>query len=273
VHHGYDICEEGIYCRRRLALRAEVQRAQKLGNFVARLHHPRITDPAHRNAVLSLLYLAKFLIPYEYAKRLHDDDGATLRSLAGHFRNVVTGPFEATGFAWHMLRDRMLADRKYPSVIIQSKANLYSLEFHVEQRPNQESRVSLSDEIDSLGMARLKVDWRYTAGDVDTVTRALALLAADIRRSGVGRFDYNPVMVEAEMTRYGAYGGHHIGTARMGNDPRSSVVDAHCRVHGIDNLYIAGSATFPTSSQANPTLTVVALALRLAAHLDGQLRR
>lgn len=273
VHHGYDICEEGIYCRRRLALRAEVQRAQKLGNFVARLHHPRITDPAHRNAVLSLLYLAKGLIPYEYAKRLHDDDGATLRSLAGHFRNVVTGPFEVTRFAWHIVRDRMLADRIYPTVIIQSKANLYSLDFHVEQRPNKESRVSLSDEIDSLGMARLKVDWRYTAGDVDTVTRALALFAADIRRSGVGRFDYEPVMVEAEMTRYGAYGGHHIGTARMGNDPRSSVVDAHCRVHGIDNLYIAGSATFPTSSQANPTLTVVALALRLAAHLDGQLRR
>jgi len=122
-------------------------------------------------------------------------------------------------------------------------------------------------------MARLKVDWRYTAGDVDTVTRTLALLAGDIRRSGVGRFDYDPVTVEAEMTRYGAYGGHHIGTARMGSNPRSSVVNADCRVHGIDNLYIVSSATFPTSSQANPTLTVVALALRLAAHVHGQLRR
>jgi choline dehydrogenase-like flavoprotein len=73
VHHGYEISDEGIYCRRRLALRPEIQRAQRLGNFVARLHHPRITDPAHRNAVLSLLYLAKPLIPYEYGKRLHGD--------------------------------------------------------------------------------------------------------------------------------------------------------------------------------------------------------
>ena len=66
------------------------------------------------------------------------------------------------------------------------------------------------------------------------------------------------------MTRYGAYGGHHIGTTRMGNDRRSSVVDANCRLHDVENLYIAGSSVFPTSSQANPTLTIVALALRLS---------
>jgi choline dehydrogenase-like flavoprotein len=76
-------------------------------------------------------------------------------------------------------------------------------------------------------------------------------------------------MVEYEMTRYGAYGGHHIGTARMGTNPRDSVTGADCRVHGTDNLYIASAALFPTSSQANPTLTVVALALRLAQHLKG----
>jgi choline dehydrogenase-like flavoprotein len=73
------------------------------------------------------------------------------------------------------------------------------------------------------------------------------------------------------MTRYGAYGGHHIGTARMGSDPNSSVVDADCRVHGIANLYVNGAATFPTSSQANPTLTLVALSLRMAEHLKTQL--
>jgi choline dehydrogenase-like flavoprotein len=268
VNHGYDISDEGIYCRRRLALRADVQRAQELGNFVARLHHPRIADPAHRNAVLSLLYLARFLIPYEYGKRLHGDNDTTFRNWLGHLRNVGTGPFDAVAFAWHMLRDRKLAQRKFPSVIIRSRANLYSLDFHAEQQPNPQSRVSLSAQTDSLGMARLHVDWRYTEGDVDTVTRALALLENDIRRSKLGKFEYNPDTIEVEMTRYGAYGGHHIGTARMGSDPRSSVVDADCRVHGVDNLYIASSATFPTSGQANPTLTVVALALRLATHLE-----
>jgi choline dehydrogenase-like flavoprotein len=105
------------------------------------------------------------------------------------------------------------------------------------------------------------------------VSRSLGLLAEDLRQSGSGRFDFDPSEVELEMTRYGAYGGHHIGTARMGTDPRTSVVDPNGRVHGIDNLFVTGAATFPTSSQANPTLTIVALALRLASHLRQRLER
>ena len=185
---------------------------------------------------------------------------------------MVTGPFEALGFAWHMLRERKLAERKFPSIIVTSRANLYSIDFHAEQQPEASSRVLLDDARDALGMPRLRIDWRYTAGDVDTVQRAIALLATEFARTGVGRLDYDAASVEAEMTRYGAYGGHHIGTARMGSDPRSSVVDSDCRVHGVDNLYVAGSATFPTSSQANPTLTVVALSLRLAAQLRSLVR-
>jgi choline dehydrogenase-like flavoprotein len=269
VWHGYDISDEGIYCRRRIALKPDVQRAQGIGNFIARLHHPRITEPAHRNAILSLLFLAKFVIPYEYGKRLHGDESASLSTWLKHIRNVVTGPFDAFAFAWHMLRDRRLAERKFPSIIIRSKANLYSLDFHAEQEPNPLSRLTLSNDIDALGMPRLNIDWRYTQGDVATVSKAIALLAADINASGLGHFDYDPAAVEFEMIRYGAYGGHHIGTTRMGTDPRSSVVDTDCRVHGVGNLFIASAATFPTSSQANPTLTIVALALRLAEHLKA----
>jgi choline dehydrogenase-like flavoprotein len=272
IHHGYEISEEGIYCRRRLALRPEVQRMQRLGNFVARLHHPRITDPAHRNAVLSLLYLAKPFIPYEYSKRLHGDEHGNLTSWLRHVGNVVTAPFDAFGFAWHMLRHRKLAERKFPSIIVTSKANLYSVDFHAEQQPNAASRVTLDSARDALQMPRLSIDWRYSAGDVDTVQRAIGLLAAEFTRTGVGQLDYPTDSVESEMTRYGAYGGHHIGTARMGTDPRSSVVDPDCQVHGIANLFLASAATFPTSSQANPTLTVVALALRLAAHLQALLQ-
>jgi choline dehydrogenase-like flavoprotein len=270
VWHGYDVSDDGVYCRRRLALRPETQRSQGIGNFVARLHHPRITDPAHRNAVLSLLFLSRIVIPYEYAKRLHGDERASLQTWLRHIGNVVSDPFEAVGFAWHMLKDRKLAERKFPSIIIRSKANLYSLDFHAEQWPNPESRVTLAQDRDPLGMPRLRIDWRYTPGDVDTVTRAIELLAGDFKRSGIGTLDYDPSSIEFEMTRYGAYGGHHIGTARMGTDPRYSVVDADCRVHDVDNLYIAGSATFPTSSQANPTLTIVALALRLARRLQSE---
>ncbi len=270
VRSGYSISDEGVYCRQRFALNEDEQRRSGIGNFIARLHHPRITDPAHRNAVLSLLFLAKPLIPYEYSKRLHGDGVTDLRDWLRHVGNVASGPFDAVGFAWHMLRDRMLADRKFPSIIIKSKANLYSLDFHAEQVPNPSSRVTLDDSRDRFGMPRLRIDWRYSPEDVHTVCSALELLASDFKSSGSGRFEYDPASVEAEMVRYGAYGGHHIGTARMGTDPRSSVVDSNCRVHSVDNLFIGGSATFPTSSQANPTLTIVALALRLAQHLRNR---
>ena len=63
---------------------------------------------------------------------------------------------------------------------------------------------------------------------------------------------------------------HHIGTTRMSDDPRSGVVDANCRVHATDNLYVAGASVFPTSGHANPTLTILALSLRLADHLADQ---
>ena len=267
VYRGYRISPDGVYCRQRFALEEDAQRREGIGNFVARLHHPRITDPAHRNAVLSLLYLAKPLIPYEYQQRLHGAHQTSAADWMRHVANVITDPFEATGFAWHMLRDRKLAERKFPSIIINSKANLYSIDFHAEQYPNFSSRVLLDDTVDALGMPRIKIDWRYLSEDVRTVSRSLEILAGNFASSGIGRLDYDPSLVETEMTRYGAYGGHHIGTARMGGDPRSSVVDANCRLHAVRNLYVAGSAVFPTSSQANPTLTIVALALRLAAHL------
>lgn len=270
VHHGYDMSDEGIYCRRRLALRPDAQHRLGTGNFIARLHHPRITDPAHHTGILSLLYLAKAIIPYEYGKRLHGEEKLGGAQWLAHFRNVLIDVPATAGFLLHWLRHRTLAARKFPSVIVHPRRPRYSLDFHAEQEPNPESRVSLSDDTDALGMRRLRVDWRYTAGDVHTVQAALASLADDV--SGVGRFDYEPSTVEQEMTRYGAYGGHHIGTARMGSDPRSSVVDADCRVHELENLYVAGAAAFPTSSQANPTLTIVALALRLADHLAEPVR-
>ncbi|HEV2271002.1 MAG TPA: GMC family oxidoreductase [Steroidobacteraceae bacterium] len=267
VWHGYDRTAEGIYCRRRLALTPETQRRLRIGNFIARLHHPRITDPAHRTAVLSALQLAKGLISYEYGKRLHGEERMRAGTWLRHVRNVAAAPHEVMAFGVHMLRDRFLASRKFPSIIVRSSGGYYSLDFHAEQEPNPASRITLTEERDALGVPRLRVDWRYTAGDVRTVQTAVRLLAEDIRSSGVGKFDCDPQSIEREILHYGAYGGHHLGTARMGTDLRTSVVDPNCRVHGIRNLYIAGGAVFPTSSQANPTLTIVALAMRLAAHL------
>jgi choline dehydrogenase-like flavoprotein len=273
VWNDYDIADDGTYCRRRLSLHPEAQRREKIGNFIARLHHPRIADPEHRTAILSLVFLGSRLLPWEYRTRVAPDYGTTWHQYRRHVANVAAAPLSAAGFAARMLTGRFLAERKIPSLVVKSKADLFSIDFHAEQIPNRESRITLADDTDAFGMPRIKIDWHYTRQDVETVEKAVAMLASDFSKSGVGTFEYDRDAVEAEMIRYGAYGGHHIGTARMGTDAHTSVVDQHCRVHGIDNLYVAGAATFPTSSQANPTLTIVALSLRLAGHLKEKLRK
>ena len=267
--HGYDVSDDGVYCRRRLALTAAAQLRLRTGNFVARLHHPRIPDPSHRTGALSALYFAKPFISHEYGKRLHGGGRASPADWLGHLRNVAMDARGTAGFLLHWLRHRTLAARKYPSVIVPPRCQRYSLDFHAEQEPNPLSRVTLAHGIDALGLPRLLVDWRHTALDMHTIRAALAALAAQMAQCKAGCFTYDPQEVELAALQDGAYGGHHIGTTRMSADPRHGVVDADCRVHGMANLFVAGSGVFATSSQANPTLTIVALALRLADHLKN----
>lgn len=273
VRHGYEVSPDGIYCRRRISIAQSEQRRHGLANAVARLHFPRITDPRHRSGVLSGLYLARRFISYEYGKRLNDGTPATLALQARHLWNVVSDPLDTAGFLAHWLAKRTLAERKFPSVILRNRSNRFSLEMHGEQAPRATSRVTLTDQRDALGLPRLRIDWRYGRDDIDSVRRTLDLVAQEFERSGIGRLTYERDTLEEDLMRFGAYGGHHIGTARMGADPRTSVVDANCRVHSVDNLFVAGSAVFPTSSQANPTLTLVAMSLRLGSHLARQLTR
>jgi len=267
VRHGYEISNEGIYCRRRLCLTADEQRRLGVGNMVARLHFPRIADPAHRNGVLSGLFMAKNFISYEYGKRLNDGKKPGIGTYARHLSNILTDPWDTTAFAYNWLTKRTLAERKFPSVILRNKTNRFSLEVHSEQFPNPDSRISLCDTRDELGMPQVRIDWRYLPEDIDSVRKTLDAFAAEFARTGIGRYEYDSKLLEEDLTRFGAYGGHHIGTARMGDNPATSVVDRNCRLHSVSNLFLASSAVFPTSSQANPTLTITALALRLADHI------
>jgi len=269
--HGYRTSDDGTYCRRRFALTADAQQRLGVGNFIARLHHPAPRDPSHRTGVLSALFFARPAIRFEYALRLHGHGKLSARDWLRHLCNVAFDLPDTCRFAWHWLRDHSLAERKFPSVIVRPKGGQYSVDFHAEQAPNLQSRVKLGTKRDALGMPKLVVDWRVTPLDMRTVREALAALKADFSQTGCATLEYDPDEVEACALRYGAYGGHHIGTARMSASPQDGVVDAQCRVHGMENLFIAGSAVFPTSSQANPTLTIAALALRLADGLKRDL--
>jgi choline dehydrogenase-like flavoprotein len=275
VWQGYERADDGVYCRRRIALTDTAQRREAIGNAVFRLHHPRIPDPGHRTGALSAIYLARRLISYEYGKRLVTSQPIGTRAWLQHVANASIDAPGTSRFLWHWLRDRILAERKFPTVIVRPRENLFSLDFNAEQAPNPDSRVRLSEQSDPFGMPRLLIDWRYSMIDVQTVAAAFRLLQRDVSRSALGELtlESDETDIEAVIRRDGAYGGHHIGTARMGRDPTTGVVDVNCRVFGVHNLYVAGSAVFPTSGQANPTLTIVALAIRLARHMEQESRR
>ncbi len=138
-----------------------------------------------------------------------------------------------------------------------------------EQEPNPDSRVSLADDKDALGLPRIKLDWRLTELDRRSVVEHMRSLAMEVGALGIGRMLIG-VEDDGKWPELVAGGSHHMGTTRMHDDPTQGVVDRNCKVHGIDNLYVAGSSVFPTSGAANPTLTLVALALRLGDHLRAR---
>jgi choline dehydrogenase-like flavoprotein len=136
------------------------------------------------------------------------------------------------------------------------------LAIRAEQSPLAESRVTLTDQVDPLGMPRAALDWRIAPEDDVRLHRAMVLLGKELGASGIAR-----AWIPGDTSRFvwrPSPGGHHLGTTRMGTDPLTSVVDSECRSHQVENLYIAGSSVFPTGGEANPTLTIVALAHRLA---------
>jgi choline dehydrogenase-like flavoprotein len=142
-----------------------------------------------------------------------------------------------------------------------------SLQHQIEQSPNPDSRVKLGSDRDALGVPRVELDWRFGEPEQRTLRRVNEILAQQVGAAGIGRLR---IVEDDEETGWppGVRGAwHQMGTTRMSEDAGDGVVDPDCRVHGISNLFVAGSSVFPTSGTSNPTLTIVALALRLADHI------
>jgi choline dehydrogenase-like flavoprotein len=176
---------------------------------------------------------------------------------SGHLRNIVTGLPSIGAFAV----DRVRRSDDAKGVLV--------LRAQAEQAPNPDSRVTLGTRRDAFGLPVARLDWRPAESDRASIRASQKVVDAALRAAGVGRVELMlgderpPVLFEGNF--------HHLGTTRMHADPHRGVVDADCRVHGLRNLYIAGSSVFPTFGCSNPTLTVVALALRLADHLKKEL--
>jgi choline dehydrogenase-like flavoprotein len=139
----------------------------------------------------------------------------------------------------------------------------------IEQSPNPDSRVTLDTDRDQFGLRRIKLNWVMSDADRKTI-RVLGIEAAkEMARMKFARLQLNDCILDErlEIEKITGAHAHHMGTTRMSADPRFGVVDANSKVHGISNLYIAGSSVFPTGGGINPTLTIVMLALRLGEHI------
>lgn len=145
----------------------------------------------------------------------------------------------------------------------------FDLHGSAEIIPCYQSRIRLSEQKDALGIPRAIVDLKVTADQDERVMAAAVAFAKEAGKAGIGRVrvPQNPEELQRLPGHTEKFGSHHIGTTRMHQNPRFGVVDPNGRVHSVRNLYMAGSSVFPTSGYAQPTFTIVALALRLAAHL------
>jgi len=177
------------------------------------------------------------------------------RSVGRHLINVAAGlPAVGTTLA----RQAIEMVRPRPRLALKTV---------IETTPNRASRVSLAEQRDALGMPRVRVDWRINSGDQRGFKRLYEVMRTELARLGLGSLVEDPAVDSDGWPVSFSSGMHHMGTTRMHDDPRQGVVDANCKVHDLANLYVAGGSVFPTGGIANPTLTIAALAIRLADHL------
>lgn len=275
VRMDYFRSHDGMYCRRYIWLAPVAQRRERLAGLVLRPAHVSIVDPAHRHPVLSAMYLAKNMIVPEYARKMtaleHDArrmrNGSSAAFHGAHLRNVMLGAPRLAGFALDWTRRRILARRKLPSVVLGDPRGVYPLDLNGEQEPHRDSRIRLGDERDAHRMRRTIIDWRCTAEDRRRMIDGVRLIGRALAAGGAATITLDDAEAERWSNHPVPVGGHHIGTARMAATAAEGVCDANAELFDTRGVFVAGAACFATSSFANPTLTLLALTLRLADHL------
>jgi choline dehydrogenase-like flavoprotein len=215
------------------------------------------------NVTSELVFTAPDESPFASARAFYGAfRGGETKAALGRAARLAMGGGEMLGYAW-----TRLAKRRLPA----AKGARITLWAHIEQAPDPESRVTLDPvERDALGMPRARLDWRLGELDRRSFEVFAEVVGREFARLGVGRLVPAPWLREAGWRAEVQDFYHHIGTARMGSSPAEGVVDPHLEVFGAPGLYVASSAVFPTGGASNPTLTILALTLRLAERLRGR---
>ncbi|MDV2996892.1 MAG: Oxygen-dependent choline dehydrogenase [Chroococcidiopsis sp. SAG 2025] len=255
----YDICNvKGVPVMALVTPSENLMHREQLLNFGAQL----LLTPEHyqREAIRSLKTLLMSI-----------SDAKLPKNMLKQLSSVITGSdYIAAATFWAVIRQLPGLQRGYLSYLNYEKRRFSMLEVvsQFEQAPDPNNRVVLSHERDRLNQNKAEVHWRLNEIDLYTIERVKKIWAEEIAQAEIGKFQ---LAEEPKFEKLALYrpSCHHMGTTRMHDNPRQGVVNADCRVHGIDNLYIAGSSVFPTSGYANPTLTIIALAIRLADHIKA----
>ncbi len=183
---------------------------------------------------------------------------------------------------WHAYRNIQDSLQKHLSMpllraVVKARGMELYLMARAEQAPNPLSRVRLSTHKDGLGTPHANLDWQLCELDKRSALELARAFGREFKRLGLGKVSTMEWLedgsvawpVDATVGNHPIGGYHHMGTTRMSESPANGVVDANCTVHGYDNLHIAGSSVFTTGGWANPTLTILALAYRLADYLKA----
>lgn len=140
--------------------------------------------------------------------------------------------------------------------------NKVTIMARTEQAPNPNSRITLLKERDFFGQRKVVLNWELLKIDIDTIFKSLYVVNNEPIKKKIGRIKLNS---DIEFNIFG--GHHHIGTTKMNNNEKLGVVNSNLNLHELNNLYVASSSVFPTSGFANPSLTIVALSIRLSEYL------
>jgi choline dehydrogenase-like flavoprotein len=250
----YDIyiSKRGIPAMARVMLSEETMRQEHLMNNGAQIF-PRPLE-YQSNATLALRSLLTSI-------RSRKPSEEILKQLS----TVLQGSdyILAAGF-WAVIRNLPNLQRGSWSYLPYEKRRFSQFEifYQIEQAPDPNNRVKLSSERDSLGQNKIEINWRLNPIDIENTCRVQEIWAEEFAKANLGELQFAKDKESLKFENPAMH--HHMGTTRMHQDPKRGVVDEHCQVHGISNLFVAGSSVFPTSGYANPTLTIIALSLRLA---------
>jgi choline dehydrogenase-like flavoprotein len=274
-----------------LGLSEETIRAEKLADVQVNMIpvYSAAYRDSHKAAEVSSL---KYLVHSFRARELPDDFGAHLANVVGdlltgedHFLPAAPLPLPKPLTLRKILgasseeRERLLPEL-LGDIAFVANEELFSntpvdhvrLSTRIDPVPNPDSRVTLGDTHDALGLPRVRLHWQLSPLDKYSVGRTLEIIGAELGRAGLGRLQLNVDDDDTAWPDDTRGGWHHMGTTRMSDDPRRGVVDRNCQVHGIANLFVAGSSVFPTAGSGTPTLMLVALALRLGEHVKELMR-